>query len=140
MRALGGGRYEGRRLDAGLCAVMIADRGRDGRCLVGTHQGNGATAEAAAGHPRADHAVVLAQIPGRVDQGVEFHAAHFVVVAQGIVAGVHELADCVPVVVGDFLGGLDGTFNLADYVASAAILHVVEFRFVGFEQCKIGFA
>ena len=56
---------------------------------------------------------------GDPDHGVQFGAAHLVIVAQGKMAGIHQPADCGPVGGSHGLGGMKGAFDLADDMTGA---------------------
>jgi hypothetical protein len=62
----------------------------EGVDLIGRYQVDGAAAKAAAHHARAEYA---RRGQGGFGQHIELHAAHFVVVAQAGVAGVHLAAE-----------------------------------------------
>jgi len=60
----------------------------------GLGKDDGAAAESAAGHSRAEYAVAAACLG---DDGIQFFAAYLVVVPQGGVGGVHQPAEAVVV-------------------------------------------
>ena len=94
----------------------------DGVQLRPPHEGYGGPAEAAASHARADDAPVHADAPGGIHEAIEFGAADGVVVREGIVAGVHGLAERGPVA--GFEGGCGGAGagDFRDDVARALVV------------------
>ncbi len=92
-----------------------------GAIALTAHQHHRATAEAAAGHARAEDAARLADLAGDLDQRVELGAAHLEVVAQRPVALVHERAEPGELAVRQRGGGGDGARVLGDDVARAAV-------------------
>jgi hypothetical protein len=107
--------------------------GGDFRGLAGFAEGDGGAAEAAAGHARADHAALAADLAGDFDHDVEFGAGDLEVVAQRIMAGGHQRAEGFEIVAGQRGGGGDGAGDLAHHVAGAAVDRIAEFVPVGLD-------
>ncbi len=67
-------------------------------------------------------------------------ATDFVIVAQGTVAGIHQLANRRPVGSADALGGMNGALDFTNDMARAAENHFVHPAFRKFERLRCGVA
>ena len=76
-----------------------------------------ASAEAGACHAGSQGA---GDAPGGLDEGVEFGAAHLVVVSQAVVGCVHECSEAVHVPVFEGFGDFEDSRVLGDDVAASA--------------------
>ena len=93
--------------------------------MLSLHQCDGAATKTATGHAAAENTALGSDPLSDFDDGVQFFAAHFVIITQGIMAGIHELADRGPIGGADAFGSLKGAFDFPDDVASAAEDNVI---------------
>src|SRR6185295_6038292 len=93
MRTAGGAAREDARFDSSVGAIGLGQLLRNLFDFGGFDERNRAAAESAAGHSRTEDAARGADVAGQVDEQIQLGAAYFVVVAQRVVAGVHELTD-----------------------------------------------
>lgn len=83
---------------------------------VSSQQGNGATAETSARQTTTQYAVHLS---GRRHQRVELRGRDLIIVAQRVVALVHQSAESLEVALLERFRGVKSPLNLRDYVTSS---------------------
>jgi len=83
-------------LCAGNSFIRITDLFGDRLDSLGSDQANCGAPETRAGHSAANHPALLANVIGDLNYGIEFFATDFIVVAERIVACLHELAYFLP--------------------------------------------
>src|SRR6267143_2528997 len=106
----------------------------DGTALDQVH---GATAKAAARDARPEHARTP---PREIHEQVDLLAAHLVVVPQGRVRRVHELAEAAKIAFAQRRLRLEDPRILGDDVAAAPVHHLVELGAAGLERLERGVA
>src|SRR5262245_34129720 len=96
---------------------------RDRLCSGRVDQTYGAATEAAARHPRAEHAAFAFQFARQVDEQIQFSAADLVIVTQRLMAREHEFADFPPIAGTDSSGRIACTRDFSNRVSRSAIFH-----------------
>ncbi len=104
-------------LKAGLVVVGGDENFLEVLDVIGGKKGDGATAEAAAGHAAT---IGEAGLAGDFDDGVEFGARDFEIVAEAFVGLIEELAGVGPVVLMEGVDEVEDALVFGDVVADAA--------------------
>ena len=131
---LGRAGSESGRFDSGSFAILPAKGVTDRAGFVGLHQGHRTAAKSAAGHPRTDHATLASDRRGDIHQEIQFRTTHFVVVAEGIVAGVHQFTHSDPITAFDGVGRFHRPLDLTDDMSRTTIEFIGQLALGVFEH------
>src|SRR5690348_3245305 len=82
----------------------------------GSHEHDGAAAEASTGHASAERTALLADAVGDLHDSVELRGAHLEIASERLVTQVHEASHLAPVSRGDRLRRLQRAGDFGHYV------------------------